>query len=279
MRIAYEVARNTIGRNMKVQKRYHDRNQYLNQYQIGDAVLKRCMAPVEKGTKKFAPRWVGPFFVIDKLDDRTYRIAADESRPRKVTHHDRLKPYHFDPEQQFDNRWVFKVTKTKIKPECVDVQVQTDSKNQDRSEELLQQDELEDLEHALQPDGENDEIRTSIRRHFTSYLASSGSQKTGVQDETTSEGTNADQNMPMSDLILGRKTVQVTRCDEPDQVIMNMERRGRPRKLPRLAAKVNSILVPLPQKFQRKTIGRLPGRNVRMCDPRNPLLYAPDPGE
>ena len=56
MRIAYEVARQTIGRNMKVQKRYHDRNSHLNKYMVGDAVLKRSTKPLEKG-EKFAARW------------------------------------------------------------------------------------------------------------------------------------------------------------------------------------------------------------------------------
>ena len=219
MRVAYQVARETIGRNMKVQKRYHDRNHYTNQYKIGDAVLKRCMAPKDKGRKKFAPRWVGPFFIIDKLDDRTYRIAEDESRPRKVTHHDRLKPYFFDPDQQFDNSWVFRVTKTKVRRDGVTVSVQTETTESATADEQQVQDELADLEDCL--------------RVTKSYV-----------DSEVKRPRSAANYEPEV-----KKTVRVTRCDEAEENITNLQRRGRPRKKTKQAeieAKVNTILVPCP---------------------------------
>ena len=80
MRIAYEVACNVIVRNMKVQKRYHDRSAHLNAYKVGDAVLKKALPPKEKGTKKFAARWEGPYFVIVKLDDVTYRVGQQDEK-------------------------------------------------------------------------------------------------------------------------------------------------------------------------------------------------------
>ena len=113
MRIAYEVARNVIGRNMKVQKRYHDRNAHLNAYKVGDAVLKKALPPKEKGTKKFAARWEGPYFVIDKLDDVTYRVGQQDKKSWTVIHHDRLKKYHYEPGIDIPNGWVWAVTKAR----------------------------------------------------------------------------------------------------------------------------------------------------------------------
>ena len=74
MKIAYDVAREMIERNMKTQKRYHDRKAHLSSSKVGDAVWKRCPPPKEIGARKFAARWEGPFFVIDRLDDATYRV-------------------------------------------------------------------------------------------------------------------------------------------------------------------------------------------------------------
>ena len=115
MRIAYEVARNVIGRNMKVQKRYHDRNAHLNAYKVGEAVLKKSLPPKEKGMKKFAARWEGPLFVIDVLDDVTYRVGEQNKKTWTVIHHDRLKKYHYEPGIDIPNGWVWSATKTRIK--------------------------------------------------------------------------------------------------------------------------------------------------------------------
>ena len=115
MRIAYEVARNVIGRNMKVQKRYHDRNAHLNAYKVGEAVMKKSLPPKEKGTKKFAARWEGPLFVIDVLDDVTYRVGEQNKKTWVVIHHDRLKRYHYEPGIDIPNGWVWSATKTRTK--------------------------------------------------------------------------------------------------------------------------------------------------------------------
>ena len=138
MKIAYDVARETIGRNMKVQKRYHDRKAHLNSYKVGDAVLKRCLPPKEKGARKFAARWEGPFYVIDRLDDTTYRVGEQDKKTWKVVHHDRLRMYFFEPGVKIDNEWVWSATKTHSKLPAKDASTQWSDEDVSPSELLLE---------------------------------------------------------------------------------------------------------------------------------------------
>ena len=43
---------------------------------------------------KLVRSWEGPFLVIKRLSDVTYRIQRSPRAKRKVVHFDRLKPYH-----------------------------------------------------------------------------------------------------------------------------------------------------------------------------------------
>ena len=56
-------------------KAYYDQHQVAKNFNIGDEVLVLFDAPA-KGP--LVPRWEGPFQVIEKLDDVTYRVQNDE---------------------------------------------------------------------------------------------------------------------------------------------------------------------------------------------------------
>ena len=165
-------------------------------------MLKRCMAPKEKGTKKFAPRWVGPYFIVDVLDDTTYRIAESLEGPHKVTHHDRLKPYHFDPEKVIDNSWVFGITKTKSEKGGVEIAVQTEGNPGGLPEELQCEEELAEVERNLL-----------------------------VVGDSSSSGTSTEEASSLVNDTQERKKVTV-RSDFRDAAwFKNVERRGRPRRV------------------------------------------------
>ena len=53
----------------------------------------RDHAPKEKGDGKMCAKFVGPFWVIDKLGDVNYRIQQTEEGRPQVVHHNRMKPY------------------------------------------------------------------------------------------------------------------------------------------------------------------------------------------
>ena len=229
MRIAYEVARDTIGRNMKVQKRYHDRKAHLNFYKVGDAVLKRCMAPREKGTKKFAPRWVGPYYVIDRLDDHTYRIADKENAPKKVLHHDRLKPYLFEPGTEVNIDWVYKASKTKVNEPRRTISTQTDR---------------EDIEQPPQ-----------IEQEETTQLPTSD-ETFDQQEEPLVTGDSASRDVTLvgkpdeiATLMSPVKTVKITSKFPDVQTIVKMDRRGRPRKNTQVISVLTSHVSSTPRNY------------------------------
>ena len=94
MRLTYRIARETIGRNVKVQKKYYDRRANLIAYKEGDQVMLKDYSPHIRGHRKLADRWVGPYFILDVLSDINFRVILNPNSKPKVVHHDRLKRYH-----------------------------------------------------------------------------------------------------------------------------------------------------------------------------------------
>ena len=253
MRIAYEVARQTIGRNMKVQKRYHDRNAHLNKYKVGDAVLKRSTKRLEKGEKKFADRWEGPFFIIDILDDTTYRIGEDEQSPRKVLHHDRLKPYHFDPDVQKANEWVFRVTKSLPKAEGIEVAVQTENNTATAppaDEEVESVADVEDKQLEASTTADNQRVGQDVEATAEvqdELEVGEPQQDLSVAGDAPEAISTAETEAP-TDIMSERKTIRIT-TEFPDvREFKNVERRGRPRKVIRVRALEAPLVVLQPRK-------------------------------
>ena len=108
-KIAYDAARQAIGKAVKIQKRYYDRKQNLHAYNTGDAVLMKDHTQRETNTKKLADKYKGPYFVIDALSDIHFRVARDRDDRPKIVHHDNIKPMHL--RQPVDLRWVYDLSR------------------------------------------------------------------------------------------------------------------------------------------------------------------------
>ena len=103
--LAYDTARQAIGKAVKYQKRYYDRKANLHQYKTGDAVLLKDHSQHERGEAKLADKYQGPYFVIDVLSDIHFRIAKDVNDKPRIVHHDAIKRMHLrDP---VDLQWVY----------------------------------------------------------------------------------------------------------------------------------------------------------------------------
>ena len=77
-------------------KQYYDKNKKQVQYKEGDKVRVHYPIPESEGLKyKLGVRWRGPFVVVKKLDNVTYRVRKDEMHQIKTmpVHVQRLKPY------------------------------------------------------------------------------------------------------------------------------------------------------------------------------------------
>ncbi|KAK3083752.1 hypothetical protein FSP39_002614 [Pinctada imbricata] len=83
----YAVARENLGKTVKLQKKDYDTRLSKNKLSLGMLVYK--MKPVHK---KLETAWVGPFVVVGILGSVVYKIQNKYST--EVIHHDRLRPCH-----------------------------------------------------------------------------------------------------------------------------------------------------------------------------------------
>ena len=75
------------------QKQYYDRRLFGKPYEIEDAVWLYNARRKPGIAPKLANRWEGPFLIIERLADVTYRIQKGPRGRPKVVHFDRLKAY------------------------------------------------------------------------------------------------------------------------------------------------------------------------------------------
>ena len=95
LRIAYQLVRENLRDARVAHKEYYDRRAKIGTFEIGDRVLKDVRVVKKGHSKKFTPKYYGPFRVIEVLSDRTVRILADGKSKSELIHVNRLKPLHF----------------------------------------------------------------------------------------------------------------------------------------------------------------------------------------
>lgn len=93
---AFKMARETLARAHKRQKKNYDVQISHKPYKEGDRVWLHNPLSIRQ---KLVPRWLGPYIVKKRLrcnDDAgvTYRIQEENGRRRRVVHYNRLKPCH-----------------------------------------------------------------------------------------------------------------------------------------------------------------------------------------
>ena len=92
---AIDIAKDKLHEAQEAQKLYYDRHaRDLVTYQIGDTILLREMANTPG---KFNMRWDGPFKVLDRKSDVTYKVTPVDTDSPFVTHVDRMKPFTPSP--------------------------------------------------------------------------------------------------------------------------------------------------------------------------------------
>ncbi len=90
---AYSQVREKMGLKLQRQKQFYDRRIHGEPYKEGDLVWLYCPAVPRGQSKKLHHPWSGPFQVLKRLSDSTYRIKnSNARRQRLVVHFDRLKP-------------------------------------------------------------------------------------------------------------------------------------------------------------------------------------------
>ena len=104
---AYERVRNNTQSCQRRQKDYYDRRVHGSQYSVGDRVWLHVPYVKRGRTPKLCRPWQGPYTVIKKLSDVTYRIqqSGNGRRRRQVVHFNRIKPYSEPSERDSQDDW------------------------------------------------------------------------------------------------------------------------------------------------------------------------------
>jgi hypothetical protein len=93
MESAHKVAREKIQRRSDHQKRNYDLRVHGRKYERGQFVWLHNPARKVGVCPKLVRPWEGPFLVVKRMSDVTYRIQRNNKSKMKVVHFDRLKPY------------------------------------------------------------------------------------------------------------------------------------------------------------------------------------------
>ena len=82
-----------MGAKQLLQRRLYDRRVHGQPYQVGDHVWLHTTVLARGNTKKLHHPWKGPYHVLKRLTDSTYRIQSlSNPREHAVVHFNRLKP-------------------------------------------------------------------------------------------------------------------------------------------------------------------------------------------
>ena len=90
-----EEAKRNLVRAQEYQKRYYDAHHRQVEFDVGDRVLLSTKNLRLPGTRKFHPRWVGPFVVLQRIGATAYRLdlGGRFSALHDVFHVSYLKPH------------------------------------------------------------------------------------------------------------------------------------------------------------------------------------------
>jgi hypothetical protein len=177
LRTAYEAVGQANKNSHQNNKRLYDRRAKLREFKEGEFVYLFTPAKKPRLSKKFRPKWSGPYKIVKKISELNYEIEGSNDK-RQIVHVNRLKAAH-DP-----SIW-------KPKPRC-----QTPSKRREKSGTTQEEEEGEEevrigpfpllsempLEARTPPDRSSSSLPTTPQPAATS--PSEGQDPTYQQPET-----------------------------------------------------------------------------------------------
>ncbi|KAF0024923.1 hypothetical protein F2P81_021804 [Scophthalmus maximus] len=111
LRVKFAWTQENLEASVKGSKAYYDRKASNHEYQVGDKVFYFSFATPVGISKKFLPRWSGPFEVVGKLSPVAYRIRTSkpsQTPAYKWVHVNQIKPFvPFSPPER--PLWIFGV--------------------------------------------------------------------------------------------------------------------------------------------------------------------------
>ena len=89
----HDLARENIQLSSNRQKKYYDHKAQLKQFNQGEAVWLHNPARKKGISPKLTRQWEGPYTVVTRLSDVTYRIQLSARSKPKIVHFNKLKLY------------------------------------------------------------------------------------------------------------------------------------------------------------------------------------------
>ena len=93
LKSVYEKLLNHKNDYMRKFKEYYDRMHKETQFKEGDLVMILYETPKKGLTLKFLPRWHGPFKILKKIDDVTFRVESEDQTKIIAVHVQRIRLY------------------------------------------------------------------------------------------------------------------------------------------------------------------------------------------
>jgi hypothetical protein len=110
---AIKIAKDRLIEAKEKQKFYYDRTAKRIDFKIGDRILFKQLAIVPG---KFNMRWEGPYTVVEKKSNVSYKIISDDGKRLMVVHADRMKKFQGRTSPQATNTVApGRVTKSKAR--------------------------------------------------------------------------------------------------------------------------------------------------------------------
>ena len=108
-RLAFDVARMALKKSAMNMKKQYDKKLNQIHYKAGERCLLKDHTKAKKGSKKFKPKYQGPYWILDKVGSVNFRIQKDENSKVEVVHHNRMRRYNI-PEPIPVPDWVKKMS-------------------------------------------------------------------------------------------------------------------------------------------------------------------------
>ena len=96
MQKAYDLTRKNLQRSVTRQRDNYDGKSNFSSYQPGDLVWYLNETRKIGSCPKLQPAFYGPYLILTKISDQSYRIQLDAKGTFRVVHHDKLKRYEGD---------------------------------------------------------------------------------------------------------------------------------------------------------------------------------------
>ena len=133
----HDFARVNIKLSSDRQKKYYDHKAQLKQFHQGDAVWLHNPARKKGISPKLTRQWEGPYTVITRLSDVTYRIQLSARSKPKIVHFNRLKEYQGADKPVWFNKEVDTPQKQVEIAVDLDEKDETENLNVDSDETIL----------------------------------------------------------------------------------------------------------------------------------------------